>query len=252
MKAGISAVPTRISAPPVRLSSVEFADAVHSLQPKVAVFDCDGTLWAGDAGFGFMIWSIETGLLSRETADWIDSRHRSYRKGDVSEHTICAEMTQVYKGLREEEVRHSAAEYFRLNIEPNIFPEMMSLVQDLNRAGTEIWAVSSTNNWVIEEGVTRFNIPPSRVLAACVQIHSGTISGEIIDVPTGEGKAMALRSVGLPHPDAVFGNSIHDAAMMELAIRAFPVNPSQALAEISATRNWPVFYPAAVLEDRTK
>ncbi len=245
-------MPTRTIASPVRLSSADFAEAVHALQPKVAVFDCDGTLWAGDAGFGFMIWSIETGLLSRETADWIDSRHRSYRKGDVSEYTICAEMTQVYKGLREDEVRHSAAEYFRLNIEANIFPEMMSLVQDLNRAGAEIWAVSSTNNWVIEEGVRRFNIPPSRVLSACVRIHDGTVSGEIIDVPTGEGKALALRNAGLPHPDAVFGNSIHDAAMMELAVRAFPVNPTQALAEISATRNWPVFYPAAVLEDRTK
>ena len=238
---------------PVRLSAAEFAEAVYSLRPKTAVFDCDGTLWSGDAGLGFMIWSIETGLLSRETADWIDSRHRAYRKGDVSEYTICAEMTQVYKGLREQEVRRSAREYFRIHIEPNIFPEMMSLAEDLNMAGTAIWAVSSTNNWVIEEGVSGFNIPASRVLAACVRVdEEGAISGEILDVPTDDTKAAALRRVGLPCPDAVFGNSIHDVAMMELAVRPFPVNPTQALADMSAGRKWPVFYPSAVLDDRTK
>ena len=252
MKAGPVVIKPPAS-PPVRLSAAEFSDAVLTLQPKTAVFDCDGTLWSGDAGFGFMIWSIETGLLSRETADWLDSRHRAYRKGDVSEYTICAEMTQVYKGLREQEVRQSAREYFHLHIEPNIFPEMMALVEDLNAEGTEIWAVSSTNNWVIEEGVARFNIPASRVLGARVAVDaSGTISGEIIDVPTGDGKASALRRAGLPKPDAVFGNSIHDAAMMEIGARAFPVNPTQALADLSFGRDWPVFYPAAVLSDRTK
>jgi phosphoserine phosphatase len=50
----------------------------------------------------------------------------------------------------------------------------------------------------------------------------------------------------------VFGNSIHDAAMLEMAARAFPVNPSPALVEIASQRGWSVFYPAAVLADHTK
>ena len=237
---------------PIRLSTDEFTQAVLSLKPRTAVFDCDGTLWSGDAGFGFMIWSIETGLLARDTADWIDSRHRAYRKGDVSEYTMCAEMTQVYKGLREPEVRHSAREYFRTHVERNLFPEMVSLVKELQKSGTDIWAVSSTNNWVIEEGMTRFDIPANRVLAACVKIKDGIITGDLIDVPTDETKAVALQRAGLPVPDAVFGNSIHDAAMLKIAKHAFPVNPTQALADLSAEARWPVFFPSAVLEDRTK
>jgi len=42
---------------------------------------------------------------------------------------------------------------------------MQTLVADLRAAGTEIWAVSSTNDWVVEEGVRRFGIDPERVLA---------------------------------------------------------------------------------------
>ncbi len=236
----------------VRFSTPEFIQAVLSLQPRVAVFDCDGTLWSGDAGYGFMIWSIETGLLSRDTADWIDSRHRSYRKGEVSEYTMCAEMTQVYKGLREQEVRHSAQEFLKLHVEKNIFPEMESLLAELRSLGTEIWAVSSTNNWVIEQGVERFGIPQERVLAACVRVNNGVITDEVLDVPTDDGKAASLQRVGRPRPDAVFGNSVHDAAMLQIAQHAFPVNPTQALVHISSEAGWPIYYPAAVDPDKDR
>jgi phosphoserine phosphatase len=232
-----------------RFTALEFEREVLALAPRIAVFDCDGTLWSGDAGFGFMTWSMDVGLISRNASDWIDSRHRLYRQGEVSEVQICGEMTQVYDGLREDELRRAAAEYFRVHIEPQIFPEMRTLVSKLQAQGTEIWAVSSTNNWVIEEGVKRFQIPAERVLAACVKTDNGIITSTLIDVPTGDGKAVALNRAGISAPDAVFGNSIHDGAMLAIARRAFPVNPTPALLEISAERGWTVFYPNAVWTD---
>lgn len=238
--------------PVVRYNLEEFRRAVLTPAPRTAVFDCDGTLWNGDAGLGFMNWSMEAGLLSRNASDWIDARHRLYRQDQVSEADICGEMVQVYAGLRDEELRRAAARYFAQQVESQIFPEMQALVADLRAGGTEIWAVSSTNNWVIEEGVRRFGIPPERVLAAAVHVHDGLISSDLIHVPTGEGKAEALRRAALPHPDAVFGNSIHDAAMLEIARHAFPVNPTPALAEIAAQRRWTVYFPAAVLADHSK
>ena len=228
------------------LTTHEFHKAVHDLTPKVAVFDCDGTLWSGDAGSGFMDWSIETGLVSREMTDWINSRYRGYKRGEVSELTICGQMVQMYEGLREDEMRGAAREFFRYKIENNIFPEMLTLVAELQQRGTEIWAVSSTNNWVIEEGVRRFNIPGNRVLAACVACSGGLITQTLLDVPTDEGKVTALAGVGLTSPDAVFGNSVHDAAMLAIARRGFPVNPSPALIERSAAEGWAVYYPESV------
>jgi len=232
-----------------RLTPQQFESEVLAAKPSVAVFDCDGTLWTGDAGIGFMNWTMDVGLLSRNSSDWIDSRHRLYRQGEVSELQICGEMVQVYAGLHEDELRRAAAEYFRTHIEPQIFPELRTLVTELQQQGTEIWAVSSTNNWVIEEGVKRFNIPASRVLAACVEVEDGIITSKLINVPTDEGKAESLRRAGMPNPDAVFGNSIHDAAMLEIARHAFPVNPSPALVDIAATHNWPVFFPESVWTD---
>ena len=40
-----------------------------------------------------------------------------------------------------------------------IFPEMQELVQRLHEHGCEIWAVSSSNEWVIRAGMKQFGIP---------------------------------------------------------------------------------------------
>ena len=37
----------------------QFIDSVLRLRPRVAAFDCDGTLWSGDAGEGFFDWEIK-------------------------------------------------------------------------------------------------------------------------------------------------------------------------------------------------
>src|SRR5271155_79238 len=151
-----------------------------------------------------MVWSIEAGLVSRNASDWIDSRYRLYLSGEVSETQMCGEMVQIYVGLQEEEMRHAAAEYFRSHIEAHIFPELRELLPKLHAKGGDIWAGSSTNNWVIEEGGGRFDIPASRVLAARVRVADGRITSDLLDVPSGEGKATALLKASIESPDAVF------------------------------------------------
>jgi phosphoserine phosphatase len=224
-------------------STEEFERLAFESKPKVAVFDCDGTLWGGDAGYGFMAWSLEQGLVSRSTNDWIDSRYRAYRNGEVSEAAMCGEMVQLYAGLRESELEAAAARYVDEFVRLRVFAEMAALVKRMRQAEIEIWAVSSTNRWVITEGLRDFGIPRERILAAEVRVREGIITDQIVDVPTDEAKAIALKRVGLPAPDAVFGNSIHDLAMLEMARRPFPVNPSPALLEAAAKRGWGYYRP---------
>jgi phosphoserine phosphatase len=233
--------PTQIETP--RWTAEEFERLVIANNPKVAVFDCDGTLWGGDSGYGFMVWSIEQGLVSRSTSDWLDTRYRGYLAGTVSELDICAAMVQIYAGLREQELRDAATLYVREFVQPRIFTEMAALVAVLRKTGVELWAVSSTNKWVV--AVRDLGIAEDHILAAEVRVAQGLISSEILDVPTDEGKAASLARVGLPSPDAVFGNSIHDLAMLKIARHAYPVNPSPALIEAAGKYGWGYFRPEA-------
>ena len=232
-----------LSTLPRTLTPDQFLDIVESTEPSIAVFDCDGTLWAGDAGVGFMRWSMESGLLSRDACDWMDDRYRAYLRGEVSELAICGEMVQIYRGLREAEMERAAHTFFEDAIRPQIFPEMTELCRRLEAKGVILWAVSSTNDWIVEEAARNFGIPAERVLAARVRVAKGLVTDELIDVPTDEGKVASLARSGIDHPDAVFGNSIHDAAMLEIARHPFAVNPTVELNELATARGWTVYQP---------
>lgn len=228
------------------LSSLEFFRRIDALKPTVAVFDCDGTLWSGDAGVGFMQWSMESGLLSREACNWMDVRYRAYLRGEVSELAICGEMVQIYRDLRETELRQAAHIFFDSITRPNIFPEMRETCRQLQQRGATVWAVSSTNSWLIEDAMQHFGIPAERVLAARVRVIHGLVTDELLDIPTDEGKVESLVRHGITQPGAVFGNSIHDAAMLAIAKRPFVINPTAELTEIAAAQGWPIFQPGPV------
>jgi phosphoserine phosphatase len=229
---------------PAPLATEEFFSAVLNTYPPIAVFDCDGTLWSRDAGSLFLTWSLEQGIVGRDTADWILDRYAGYKRGQVSEIEICGQMVQMYAGALESELRFAAERFFREHIAPHVFPEMEQLVRQLARQGAEIWAVSSTNQWVIEAALVGFGIPPERTLASRVEVRDGVLAETLVAVPSGAAKRTALLQAGVPTPHAVFGNSLHDAAMLAMAVAPFAVNPTPQLAEMAKLERWPIYWPA--------
>ena len=224
----------------------EFVEYVVALRPSIAVFDCDGTLWSGDAGADFFYWEIERGIVTPEVGKWAYDRYEEYKAGRVGEEQICGEMVTMNHGISHERMQSAAREFFDEVVAHRIFPELQQLTRRLLEHGCELWAVSSTNSWVVEEGAERFGIPRERILAACVHIENGLASERLIRVPTDELKAVAIREVIGKPMEAVFGNSLHDQAMLELAKWPFCVNPNADLEQIAQERGWPVYRPAQI------
>ena len=221
----------------------QFINSVLQLAPKLAVFDCDGTLWSGDAGEGFFDWELNQGVVSDQTVRWARARYADYRAGKVSEDDMCADMVTLHRGLSEAEVQQVANTYFQRYCVPWIFPEMQRLVHDLQAAGAEVWAVSSTNEWVIRAGMKHFGIPMTKILAASVRVVDSKITDQVIRIPSGTGKPKAITEVIRRAPDAAFGNSVWDADMLAIAKHPFVVNPTAELNEIARKRQWPVYQP---------
>lgn len=221
----------------------QFIDSVLALKPSIAVFDCDGTLWNGDAGRDFFYWEMERGLVTPEVADAMGARYALYEAGEVGEEPMCADMVTMNDGISCDVLYRVAKEFFDQIVSECIFPEMVELTHKLKQQGCELWAVSSTNNWVVEIGAEGFGIERDHVLAACVEVKDGRASDRILRVPTDELKAVAIREVIGRPVDAVFGNSVHDLAMLELAKYPFCVNPNPDLEKVARQKGWPVYRP---------
>jgi phosphoserine phosphatase len=230
-------------------AQIEFIESVLALNPKIATFDCDGTLWSGDAGEGFFSWELEPeqNLVSPEIASWIRKRYADYKAGKVAEDVMCGEMVTMHRGLQEDVVQRACDTYFGQAIAPNIFPEMQELVRRMQASGCDVWAVSSSNQWIIRSGMRSFGIPKNRILSAEVAVENGpngvTITDRRIRVPSGPGKSEAIRSVLKSAPDCAFGNAIWDREMLAMSKHAFAINPNPNLEEIARANRWTIYQP---------
>ncbi len=224
-------------------TATQFIDSVLRLAPRVAAFDCDGTLWSGDAGETFFDWEIKRGVVSAEVARTMRARYAEYKDGRVSEENMCGEMVTMHKGLSEDAMMVAATEFMTTVFPGRVFPEMKQLVHDLHERGCEIWAVSSSNEWVIRAGVKQFGIDADRILAAKVEVQNGIVTDKLVRVPSGPGKPVALRDVARKTMDAAFGNSRWDIEMLAAARHGFAVNPNPDLEALARERGWTIYFP---------
>ena len=218
-------------------------ESILKLGPTLAVFDCDGTLWSGDAGEGFFDWELKRGALSDDIVRWARARYAEYKDGKVSEDEMCGEMVSLHKGMKESAVLALAREFFEEKFVRLIFPEMRELIFRLLDSGCDVWAVSSTNEWVIREAMPHLGIDPKKILAAAVEIENGMVTDRLVRIPSGIGKPKAiLEVIGRP-PDVAFGNSKWDVEMLEIARYKVAVNPNPDLEALARQREWTIYWP---------
>ncbi|MFZ0759811.1 MAG: HAD-IB family phosphatase [Candidatus Sulfotelmatobacter sp.] len=230
----------------------EFLDSILGLAPRVAAFDCDGTLWAGDAGEGFFDWELREDGVVWEALDRsllekpMRERYAAYKRGEVDETTMCGEMVTIHRGISDLKMMEAAARFFDQFFVAQIFPEMRELVRRLRENGCEVWAVSSSSEWLIRAAMRHFGIPESRILATKVELERGMATDRLIRVPSGPGKPQALREAVKKEIGAAFGNSRWDAEMLAMAKHAFAVNPNPDLESSARKRGWRVYFPEGI------
>ena len=176
-------------------------------------------------------------------ARWARSRHADYEAGQVAEEVMCGEMVTMHRGLREEVVQQACDAYFSQAIGASIFPEMRELVRRLLDSGCNVWAVSSSSQWIIRSAMRYFGIPQNHILAAETAVENGIITDRLIRVPSGPGKPEAIREVISGALDCAFGNSIWDREMLDMSKHPFAINPNPNLKEIALANGWKVYQP---------
>jgi len=230
------------------LTRQEFLEAVLGLKPQVAAFDCDGTLWSGDAGERFFDWEIKQGIVPAEVGEAMRARYLDYKAGKVSEDEMCGEMVTMHKGMPEAVIMKAASDFMQHAFPGHVFPEMQELVARLQENGCDVWAVSSSNEWVIRSGMKQFGIAEDHILAAKVELDNGMITDRLACIPSGPGKPKVLREVVKKEIDAAFGNSRWDVDMLAMAKHAFAINPNPDLEVAARQHGWTIYFPDGTRE----
>jgi phosphoserine phosphatase len=220
-----------------------FVERILGIAPALAAFDCDGTLWTIDCGFGFFEWELDKGLVAPDVAAWARGRYEAYLAGTVDEDTICGEMVTMHRGLAAATLEAAAADYFRGHVVQHAFSDMLRLVDRLLERNVQVWLVSASNEWVIRAAAAWLGLPPGRVLATTARTVEGVVTDRLVRVPSGPGKRHALETVVGRAPDVAFGNSRWDAEMLGYARQGFAVNPTPELERLAAENGWSIHQP---------
>jgi len=103
------------------------------------------------------------------------------------------------------------------------FEEMRRLTNALAKQRCELWAVSSTNEWVIREGI-KDSASPQQCFGRDGRVHEGHSQRETDAYAKRRRKSCGHSRGHGTTGRCGFRNSIHDAAMLRLAKKAYAVN----------------------------
>jgi HAD superfamily phosphoserine phosphatase-like hydrolase len=208
-------------------------------QCRVALFDCDGTLWARDSAKEFFYWLIENGMLSAPIAAQAGRFATQFDAG-MSEPKICRQMCRITQGLFADEVELKAKEFFRTRIAPTIYPEVRDFIACLARRGCDIWAISSSPEWLIQTASEYLCIEKAKIIGSKLRVRQGRFTKRLDLLPTGMSKARVAHTLIGRDADIAFGNTIHDRFLLELAHVPVAVNPTIELRLLARTRGWQI------------
>ena len=128
-------------------------------------------------------------------------------------------------------------------IDPLVYDEAASLIEQHHAEGRDVVIVSSSGEEIVT-GIGRM-VGADHVIATRMVVADGRYTGEMAFYAYGPAKAEAIRELAA---DAgydlaecyAYSDSVTDVPMLEVVGRPTAVNPDRALRKIATERGWPV------------
>lgn len=193
---------------------------------KVAVFDCDGTLFgqapyylADEALYEFAKNNYEgkTDSLSVAKMKIVDQ----LLHGDNVGVDFVQNRVRFLSGLTADEIQSIGNAMFHEKYQNKMYPEMKSLIKNLENYGFEVWILSASPELLYQRFCAeQLGLPEDRILGVKSRVgEGGIVTDELVfPVSQDEGKADVVRTFIKADPLFVGGNSRGDLEMMETSV----------------------------------
>lgn len=211
-----------------------------------AFFDLDKTIIAKSSALAFSRSFYHGGLINRRAVLRSGYAQFVYLLGGA-DHDQMERMREYLSALCAgwdvQSVRDIVAETLHTIVEPLIYDEAATLIEDHHLAGRDVVIVSSSGAEVVEP--IGEMLGADHVLATRMVVAEGQYTGEIDEYVYGPGKADAIHALAAAEGydlarSFAYSDSVTDVPMLEVVGFPHAVNPDRGLRRIAAERDWPV------------
>ncbi len=211
-----------------------------------AFFDLDKTIIARSSSMAFSKPFQAGGLISRRAVLRSAYAQFVFAVGGA-DHDQMEKMrqflSQLCAGWDVATVRDIVAETLHHVIDPMVYDEAVSLIEEHKATGRDVVIVSSSGAEVVEP--IGAMLGADQVVATRLEIVDGKYTGTIEYYAYAEEKARAIEQLAAEHGYDLdecyaYSDSITDVHMLQVVGHPFAVNPDKELRKVAVTNDWPV------------
>jgi HAD superfamily hydrolase (TIGR01490 family) len=213
---------------------------------RLALFDLDNTLLAGDSDYEWGQFMCDRGVVDRAFYEGQNRvYYEQYKAGTLDIHEYLSFALRPLANHTPEELKRWHAEFMRARIVPMITPAARALVRKHLGAHELCAIITSTNSFVTAPIAHEFGI--EHLIATEPELREGRYTGRVAGTPCfREGKLVRLDEwlsrLGHRLSDfeetSCYSDSHNDLPLLERVSRPVAVDADETLAREAARRGW--------------
>ena len=218
----------------------------HAVRRSAAFFDLDKTVIARSSALAFSRPFYRGGLINRRSV--LRSAYAQFvflvGGADHDQMERMREyMSALIVGWPVETVRDIVAETLHTIVDPIVYGEAVTLIDEHHLAGRDVVIVSSSGAELVAPIGDMLGV--DRALGSTLEVEDGRYTGAMSSYLYAEAKAEAIGRLAEQEGydlarSYAYSDSITDLPLLEAVGHPYAVNPDRALRREAAARGWPV------------
>ena len=211
---------------------------------RLALFDLDNTLLAGDSDFEWAQFLIDQGVLDREVYEARNQHfYEQYKAGTLDIHEFLDFQLKPLSRHPRRQLEEWHREFMRSRVLPMITPQARDLVQSHVHDARAI--VTATNSFVTGPIAREFGI--DHLLATEPEESGGEFTGRVYGVPSfQQGKVRRVEQWLAEHgldwgsftESWFYSDSLNDLPLLDKVTHPVAVDPDETLKETAVEKGW--------------
>ncbi|MEQ1440676.1 HAD family hydrolase [Fontimonas sp. SYSU GA230001] len=212
---------------------------------RLAVFDLDNTLLAGDSDYLWGCYLAEQGIVDAQLHARENERfYREYQAGTLDIHEYAAFVLRTLVEHELPKMEALRARFIRERIEPIVAAGTRELLARHRAAGDLLIITTATNRFIVEPIAALLDV--DHLIATDPEIVAGRYTGRIAGIPNFQGGKVARLRHWIDSQQrpcrhmSCYSDSHNDIPLLEMAQHAVAVDPDPVLRAVAQQRGWEV------------